>query len=131
MAVPQIVPAPVILIVDDEPIVLLLMKRILADAGFAVHTADSALSALRVITGLPTPPALVVSDLRMDPIDGYDLAKLVDHEWPGVPVLLVSGWDPEHPIIDRPFLRKPFAPLDLVDAVGRLLPGAVARRRPV
>jgi DNA-binding NtrC family response regulator len=131
MAVQQMDPAPVILVVDDEPIVLRLMARILADAGFAVRTADSALSALGVIAELPTPPAAVVSDLRMDPIDGYDLAKLVEHEWPGVPVLLVSGWDPDHPIIDRPFLRKPFRPLDLVDAVARLLPAAVERRKPV
>lgn len=121
MSAPQTVPAPTVLVVDDEPLVLRLMERALAAAGFQVEVAADGLNAVRVLTSLPQPPAVVVTDLRMDPVDGSDLAKIITNEWPSTRILFVSGWDPDHPVPDHPLLRKPFTPDVLVATVAKLL----------
>jgi len=124
MAAPQVDPAPVVLVVDDEPVVLRLMARALGSAGYDVHAATNGLQALAVITTLPVPPAILVTDLRMDPVDGASLARLVAHLRPGTRILFVSGWDANHLVLNAPLLPKPFSPGQLVEAVqGLLRPG--------
>jgi CheY-like chemotaxis protein len=122
MAAPQAVPAPVVLIVDDEPIVLRFMERALTDAGYRVQGASSGLRALELAGSSPCPPDVLVTDLRMEGLNGADLARLVTAKYPDTRVLLVSGYDPEHTEPTWPFLRKPFSPADLVHAVEQLLP---------
>lgn len=121
MAAPLADHPPVVLVVDDEPLVLRFMERALSAAGYPVHTAANGLRALEVATSLPVPPAVVVTDLRMDPVDGASLALIVRSRFPATRFLFVSGYDPEHLEVHAPFLRKPFSPADLVAAVSRLL----------
>lgn len=123
MAAPQADPRPVVLVVDDEPMILRLMERTLVEAGYRVHPASNGLRALELAASLPTPPAAMVTDLRMEPIDGADLARLMAEQRPATRVLFVSGFieDPDHRRLQGPMLKKPFAPAQLVAAVGRLL----------
>jgi CheY-like chemotaxis protein len=116
-------PAPVILVVDDEPVVLHLMVRTLQDAGYTVHGAPGALPALDLLGRLSTAPAALVTDIRMDPIDGAGLARLLLHQSPGLPVLFVSGFGPgdQYGDLPGPLLKKPFLTDHLVDAVAGLL----------
>ncbi len=116
-------PASVLLVVDDEPVVLHLMMRTLTDAGYSVHGASGALQALDLLGRLPTPPAALVTDVRMDPIDGAGLARLLLHQRPGLPVLFVSGLGPNDQYRDLPgpLLKKPFLAEQLIDAVTGLL----------
>ena len=111
----------VALVVDDEPMVLRLMVRILAEAGFQVHDAPNAVQALEVANLLPSPPDVLVTDLRMQPVDGADLAKLVLGRWPGIRVLYVSGFDAEHLKVPGVLLKKPFSAESLVAAVRGLV----------
>ena len=116
-----------VLVVDDEPMVLRLMVRALGDAGFQVYEATGALRAIEIASGLPSPPRVLVTDLRMEPVDGADLAKLVSTQWPGVRVLFVSGFDADHLGVGGALLKKPFAPDKLVDAVrGLVVPQAAS-----
>jgi CheY-like chemotaxis protein len=115
----------VVLVVDDEPMVLRLMVRILREVGFEVHAAADALQALEVAVRMPEPADVLVTDLRMEPVDGADLAKLIVRQWPGVQVLYVSGFDTDRLSIPGPLLRKPFSPEQLIEAV-RNLPGQSA-----
>jgi two-component system cell cycle sensor histidine kinase/response regulator CckA len=121
MAAPQADPAPVVLVVDDEPVVLRLMARALGSAGYEVHAATNGLQALEVVSTLPVPPAILVTDLRMDPVDGASLARLVAHLQPSTRILFVSGWDANHLVLSAPLLPKPFSPGQLVEAVQGLL----------
>lgn len=117
------VAAPVVLVVDDEPVVLRMMERVLSAEGYEVHTASNGLRALELATGLPVPPAVMVSDVRMDPVDGPDLARLMLRASPGTRVLFVSGYpaDPDHGPLLGPLLRKPFSPDQLTQAVAAIL----------
>jgi two-component system, cell cycle sensor histidine kinase and response regulator CckA len=121
MTSPKSAQLPAVLVVDDEPAVLRLMERSLADAGYQVFTALDALRAIQVLGDLATIPGALVTDLRMEPMDGPDLAKLVVRRWPNIQILFVSGFDSEHLELTAPLLPKPFSPAQLVDAVGRLL----------
>ncbi len=124
MPAPQKVrPAPVVLVVDDEPMLLHMMERILSEAGYEVHGASNGLRALELATSMRVRPAVMVSDVCMEPVDGPDLARLMRRASPATRVLLVSGYpeDPDHPILPLPLLRKPFSPDQLVQAVAGLL----------
>jgi len=131
MAAPQANPDPVVLVVDDEPIVLRLMQRALVSAGYQVVAAADGLSALALASELPTPPAALVTDLRMEPIDGASLARLVKALWPGTRLLFVSGYGPPADFGDLPgpLLPKPFGADQLLHAVGGLLAPPDTSRR--
>jgi DNA-binding NtrC family response regulator len=127
MAAPKADPAPVVLVVDDEPILLRLMERALTEAGYLVQGASNGLRALELIGSSPCPPDILVTDLRMEPLNGFDLARLVTAKHPDMQVLLISGYDADHTEPPWPFLRKPFVPEALVRAVEQLLPRACPR----
>ncbi len=123
--------APVVLLVDDEPAVLRVMSRILERAGFLVVTATSGLHAISLAAELPAPPDIVVTDLRMEPIDGSALARLILAVWPETRFLFVSGFHTKN-YKDLPgaILAKPFTTQALVEHVQRLcaVPRSASRR---
>jgi DNA-binding NtrC family response regulator len=114
---------PPVLVVDDEPLVLQLMARALKEAGYAPFTAGGALQALELLGRLPAHPLARVTDIRMDPIDGPGLAKILRLQCPGLPVLFVSGFGPGDQYGNLPgaLLEKPFQTDQLVAAVAGLL----------
>jgi two-component system, OmpR family, response regulator len=65
------VPSPAVLVVDDEPIVLELMERGLADAGYQVQCAPDGLRALELTDQWPAPPDLLITDLWMSGLNCY------------------------------------------------------------
>ncbi|HEY4649276.1 MAG TPA: response regulator [Gemmatimonadales bacterium] len=102
----------VVLVVDDEPTVLRMMARALLEAGYAVHMASNGPDALALAAELPHPPDLVVTDIRMMPMGGTELAERLFSQRPATRFLFVSGYGPA-PEYDEnfgPFLRKPFSP---------------------
>ena len=114
---------PVVLVVDDEPTVLDLMARTLVEAGYAVHTATHGQEALAVAVALTKPLDLVVTDMRMDPIGGPELAELMFAQGLASRFLFVSGYGPAADYNEQfgPFLPKPFSPQGLLDAVANTL----------
>jgi CheY-like chemotaxis protein len=95
--------------------------RALCDAGFQVLDAATGGEAL-VLLGSGEAPAvgLVISDWSMPGMSGVQLGAILAERWPRLPVLLVSGLEPVG--WAGPFLRKPFTPDQLVQAVHNLLP---------
>ena len=80
-----------VLIVDDDPIQLKLMRRHLIDAGFAVRTASCASSALEAARA--ERPDAIVSDVRMSELDGFMLCSLIraDDQLATIPIMLVTA----------------------------------------
>ena len=78
-----------ILIVDDDPSLLRLLDLRLQTAGYTVDTADSASAALARVE--QSVPDAVITDLRMDGMDGLDLLGELQRRQPGLPVLLLTA----------------------------------------
>jgi CheY-like chemotaxis protein len=113
---------PRVLVVDDEPIVLGLMRRALADAGYGVLAATNGIEALELAaTAVPRVDA-VVTDVQMPQMGGEALAAALRQADPNLPILFVSGFNGgPAPTLPGPFLAKPFTPDQLVSAVGLLV----------
>ena len=78
-----------IMVVDDDPDVLLALAQNLTLAGYEVVTANSAETALRAITrGYP---GIILSDIRMPGLDGLELLRRVVGIDPELPVVLMSA----------------------------------------
>jgi len=99
-----------ILIVDDEPEVLILLGRVLMAEGARVLSARDGRDAMDVSREYPGVIDAVITDLSMPKLDGLELRKLLSAERPGISVLLMSGYVFSVPD-GTPLLRKP---LDLV-----------------
>jgi len=78
-----------VLVVDDEPIILETMTAILQGEGFVVRTAENGFAAL--VTLRQTPPDIIISDLRMPEMSGFELLSVVRRRFPHIPVIAISG----------------------------------------
>ena len=78
-----------LLLVDDDPGLLKLLGMRLVSEGYSVVTAESGPEALRVLTRERVD--LVVSDLRMDEMDGLQLFAEIQKAQPGMPVLILTA----------------------------------------
>jgi CheY-like chemotaxis protein len=117
---------PLVLVVDDEPLMLPLVARILTENGYDVHLAAHGLAAKQILTsGMPAPD-LVLTDLRMPHLNGLQLGRAVAELLPSVPVAYMSAYDsgvadlaPQ--VLRDYFIAKPFSPAALVDLVRRCI----------
>lgn len=86
-----------ILAVDDEPHLRTIFQRALSHAGFEVTTASNGIEALELLmqaaaTHSDLPYDLLLSDLGMPEMSGWELAQETSRRWPDLPVVLVTGW---------------------------------------
>ena len=86
---------PVILCVDDEPLVLKLITQYLTDGGYDVMTADGGAQALLALQGAK--PDLILMDVLMPGMDGYEVCSRLqeDDARTPIPVVFVTGLDGE------------------------------------
>jgi signal transduction histidine kinase/CheY-like chemotaxis protein len=115
-----------ILLCEDEAPVRRVTRRALAAAGFRVHEADCAETALAWLRTNDEPVDLLISDLIMPGLNGHELATRVVTERPGVRVLLVSGYTSNVLVAsdvgpEFELLEKPFTPEGLLRRVEALL----------
>jgi CheY-like chemotaxis protein len=129
------------LVVDDEPDLRELVAVVLVDVGFDVRTAESGIDALDILSASAAPPDLIVLDVQMPVLDGWDtLAAIRERDaTKDVPVLVCTVRS--HPSdAERAwrlgcdgFIRKPFAISELADAAlaaaGRSLDDRLQHRR--
>lgn len=123
-----------VLLVDDDDQVRGFCRSLLTKHGLTVLEADNGLEAL--LTSIQHQGAidLLITDVVMPGISGFELGRVFKELWPSVNVLYISAspWDTlAHRLpAECACLAKPFAPDELVDAVAdALLSGhGVARR---
>ena len=119
-------PKALILVVDDEDDVRDLVQEILQSAGYATIPAGHGEVALRILKGRPDVD-LVLTDIMMPHYDGPTLARRVARDWPGLPVLFMTGYPPETLQAlgmlppGEPPIAKPFEIRDLIRKVRRRL----------
>jgi len=112
-----------ILLVDDEKMALMLVKRILSEAGYRVATAQSGFECLDLFRLHPRAYDLVLLDLTMPFMDGEETLRRLREIRSDVSVVLCAGFI-EQEKLDRlmsaglaGYLRKPLAPDEIVSHV--------------
>jgi DNA-binding response OmpR family regulator len=118
---------PLVLVADDEPDILDLVRMVLEEEGYEVATADNGASALRLAN--ERRPDLCVLDVMMPEVDGYDVARVLkrDQELRTIPVILLTArTEPENVARGREagadeYLSKPFMPDEFQHAVRSVL----------
>jgi CheY-like chemotaxis protein len=117
-----------ILLVEDEPEVRTIARRILAHAGYHVLEAASGAEALRLIDEERADVALLVTDIVMPEMSGRELARHVRAGRPETAVLFLSGYargeGAPHERSFEPdtfYLQKPFTPETLTRKVHEAL----------
>ena|SRR5215471_1486669 len=114
---------PGILVVDDESMELVLMKRLLSEAGYRVVTAQSGFECLDIFRKQPHSFKLVLLDLTMPFMDGEETFQRLREIRHDIPVILCAGFirrDRLDRMMDAGitgFLRKPFAPDEILEHV--------------
>ncbi|CAN5766802.1 hypothetical protein BH24ACT3_BH24ACT3_01780 [soil metagenome] len=119
--------APMVLVIDDDPVILQLLEVNFEMEGFAVLTARDGLAGLDVARAKRTDA--IVSDIMMPGLSGLELVGRLreDDATATIPVLLLSAKAQTADVragLDTgadDYVTKPFDPLDLVERVNRLL----------
>ena len=117
-----------ILVVDDEPSLLALASDVLSQQGYNVLCGASGEEALSLLCNNAVD--LVISDVIMPGINGYELAEKIRLEFPGIKILIVSGFDETSHAdeVDQELrsqaLAKPYSTRDLLERVRQLLNGS-------
>lgn len=96
--------SPTILVVDDEPEVLNLVKLILETAGYPVLVACNGQQTLALFENRSHSIDLLLTDINMPDTSGLELACQASETVPHLPVMFMTGCRPDSPHIE--FLRR-------------------------
>ena len=109
-----------ILIVDDEPMMLMIAKRVLS-ASYETVTTESANQAIELYDSAA--PDLVLSDLLMPEMSGVEMyTKLTERYGVNVPIMYMTADESDLSVLGgAPHIKKPFKPADLLAKVQSVL----------
>jgi len=114
-----------ILVVDDDPGLLRLLTIRLRAENYEVEPVENGVLALAAASRFR--PDLVISDLRMDQLDGIGLLKELQKRWPGLKVILLTAHGTIPDAVQATqmgafgFLTKPVEKQELLDQVNKAL----------
>ena len=114
-----------LLVVDDEPSILTLLKFNLEQSGFEVLTAENGLDALEIASNEDL--TMIVLDRMLPGMDGMDVCKTLRQEKINTPILMLTAKDDEFDKIlglelgADDYMTKPFSPREVVARVKAIL----------
>lgn len=117
---------PLVLVVEDEPLIGLAVQQDLDNAGYEVLLTNSAVQALGELESAAESLSAVVTDIRLGgESDGWQIARRARELNPAVPVVYMSGDSAvDHSSQGVPhsiMIQKPFAAAQIVTAISTLL----------
>jgi len=126
--------APDILVVDDEPINLQVLRNVLLPQGFGVRTADSGKAALEMIE--QAQPSLIILDVMMPDLSGLEVARRLRERFDRLelPIIMVTARSRTRDIIAgleagaNDYVVKPFVKDELLARIETLLEARKARQ---
>ena len=116
-----------ILVVEDEPLIRLIVVEELIDQGYEVCEAESGDVAAGIIGDRMHDVMMLITDLHMPgKLDGFAIASLVKTHYPHAPIIFTTG---RPDVAQRriqlrcndALLSKPFVPSELIAMIGQLL----------
>lgn len=111
---------PTILVVEDEPLILIAVADELREAGFSVLEAWNAAEAIRLLEANANVRVLFTDIDMPGSMDGLALAAVVRERWPPVRIIVTSGKripEIEALPMGSAFIAKPYMPNAVVEAV--------------
>jgi DNA-binding NtrC family response regulator len=121
-----------ILVVDDAPNTLEVIKRNLSTEGYRVFTAPGVAEAISVLES--TRLDLVITDLKMPRVSGLDLVRHVRENFRDTGVMMITGYATVEGAVEavksgaQEYLSKPFTDAELLSAVRKILEQLELRR---
>ena len=112
-----------ILVVDDESMMRNLLERILTRDGYKVLCAEDGQDALRVLESATVD--IIISDLKMPRMTGFDLLKAVKQKHPGVAMIMMTAYGDTYTVKDAlllgadEYITKPFKSFEISLVVER------------
>jgi CheY-like chemotaxis protein len=112
-----------ILVIDDEDVVLDGVVRICSAEGYSVEKARDGASGLRLLEGRPV--RLVLCDIMMPEMDGFQVLDQVQRRFPETPVIISTGFSTVENAVQSlyagaiDFVPKPFTADELISCVAR------------
>ncbi|MDH3662050.1 MAG: ATP-binding protein, partial [Alphaproteobacteria bacterium] len=112
-----------ILLVEDQPAVRRLARRILVRQGYRLSEAHDAETALRILADRGEIDLLLTDVVLPGGVNGVELARAAKAKWPELKLLYASGYTSgdaaDH--LDAPLLRKPYRPDELLNLVRQVM----------
>ena len=120
-----------ILVVDDDSVLRRLLATVLKLRGYAVLAAEDGVQALKLLAEREGDVDLVLADIIMPQMDGWDLLEKVQTDYPDLPVILLTLIEEAKPTTERAeamgaaaCLFKPIDPVSLMSGVDEVLGAA-------
>ncbi|HDR89209.1 MAG TPA: response regulator [Bacteroidetes bacterium] len=119
-----------ILVIDDEPYILLMIKKMLEQVGHGVDLASNGKEGLELL--LTRPFDLLITDIVMPEKEGLETIREVRKKYPGLKIIAISGGgrldsseylEPARYFGAEKIIKKPFQKGELLNAVNELLGG--------
>lgn len=112
-----------ILIVDDEEMMRTLLNRILSREGYKIRSAEDGVVALEVLKAEKFD--IIISDMKMPRMDGFELLKIVKNEYPKIGVIIMTAYGDTYTVKDAlllgadEYITKPFKSYEISLVVER------------
>jgi CheY-like chemotaxis protein len=122
-----------ILVVEDHPESLELLRMMLEEEGYQVQSAETGRNAIEAVTSPPAdetpeaPPDLILLDLRLPDMNGVDVVRALQENLSEVPPVVFISAEPQQALkeaarsVGATSLRKPFGFDELFQAINRAL----------
>jgi DNA-binding response OmpR family regulator len=118
-----------VLVVEDDPDLLILITRFLEKEKYEVVTATNGEAGLALASGRPK-PNLIISDIMMPDMDGLEMVRRIkeDPQTKPTPVVFLTAKQTSKDVIAgiqagaRTYMTKPFKMQELIDKVRAILP---------
>ncbi|MGF6317868.1 response regulator [Pseudomonas frederiksbergensis] len=99
------------IVIEDEPVLRMLLEETLAEIGFSSATFDNAASALTHLISIKGECTLIIADQGLPGrIQGSEFIRLAKEQWPSIPSILTSGYLIDELVIPAStiYLHKPY-----------------------
>lgn len=115
-----------VMLVDDEEDIVRVTERLLKNEGYEVHTFHDPVTAMNhVVVGNCKQCSILISDIKMPNMSGFELARLVKIARPEMKTILTSSFVIHEGEFEKVlpsvkvdgFIGKPFSKADLIEAV--------------
>lgn len=113
-----------VIVIEDKPVVRMLMEETLAEIGFSSATFDNAASAFTHLMSIKGECILIIADQGPPGgIQGSEFIRLAKEQWPLIPAILTSGYIVDEQVIPPStiYLHKPYTLNQLESTIGTVL----------